>query len=222
MITSINEFKKHMESRNTNCKFVCWKKTVDGYPESTGCVIDGHDQIVKTVDSVFDAKTGEFSDEMSSAVTEYGISTEMFGDNQGFFSVSLLDVTPDEAVEKYKDDRKQVKRIRDYMTSEREAELIALFNKKNESVYHETYYCVAITSDYDVKKETAENDLAADAFVESLVVSYDKDTGAVFKPGYLYAFASTEGRWVDTITKDIIAALKAGKTNKEIKNEFHL
>jgi hypothetical protein len=110
--------------------FISWHKIVDGYPESTGCVVNSDtNEIVSIIDRIFHVTTGEFSDEMLKSKEKYNLNLATLGENKDYFFASGTDITPEEAVEDYLEKLKVEKEISDFLTDDVVDELLKLFKK---------------------------------------------------------------------------------------------
>lgn len=103
---------------------------VDGYSEYTGCILDHNNNIVETINRLFDS-SGEYSKSVNDLVVKYNINLSTIGNNKGLFMVSGNSLTAEKAVEKYKEDMDTQKRINDFLTPEMSENLIKLFKSKD-------------------------------------------------------------------------------------------
>ena len=90
-----------------------------------------------------------------------------------------------------------------------------LKKKVVESVHHSTYHCFSIDKNFNVVNVMdVSNDLAADGYMEQNT-KYNRNQSK-----YLFALGTTDSRW-KSMAEEIIIKLKAGKSPKEIMEEYN-
>ncbi len=118
-------------------KIVAWKKKVNGWPESTGCVIDENFSVVDTIDMIFEK--GEFSPETIEKKIKYKIKGTTFGKTQDYWHVRNTNdygkitkvLTPEEACQIHKEECEMLDNISNFLTPEKGQELLNLLKPKN-------------------------------------------------------------------------------------------
>ncbi len=99
-------------------------------PEKTAIIIDSNNQIVDSIDFLFEM--GEYSEEAKEKFKKYNISGRTIGSNKDHYMVgNEEDITEEDALQDYLDKKKIRKDVDDFLTPEKEEELINLFRKRN-------------------------------------------------------------------------------------------
>ena len=113
--------------------FLIWKKLVNGWPEFTGCIIDNKFKVLEPIDIVF-GKGGEYSQSTNDVIKKYSAKgPEIVVTAKDKKDFPTEEITPEEAAKRFKQDRDDVKKIKKFLTPEKTAEILAMFNK-NEGI----------------------------------------------------------------------------------------
>lgn len=117
----ILKYKIFLESNNY--KLITWSNNHN----TTGCIIDSDNNIITEIDNIYD-KFGNLSDK----ITEFNIKGKLLGADKDMYMLNSDDInSSDDAIEKYKLEIDDLEDIEDYITPEREHELVNLFRNKN-------------------------------------------------------------------------------------------
>ena len=128
----IKLFEGFINEAASKYRLLIWKKMVGEWPEYTGCIIDNKYKILEVIDLLFDQKTGEYTKEVEALLKKYNDPKhEHIHIKKDKMERPTETVDPEEAVKRLKEDKDSMKRINKFMTPEKQAEIIAMFNKKD-------------------------------------------------------------------------------------------
>lgn len=113
----MKHLKRFNESNIEKYILISYNKIVDRYPEKTAIIIDSNNQIVDSIDFLFEM--GEYSEEAKEKFKKYNISGRKIGSNKDHYMVgNEEDITKEDA-------------LQDYLDKEKIRKLINLFRKRN-------------------------------------------------------------------------------------------
>lgn len=118
-----------------------WKKLVDGWPESTGCIVSSNYKLMDTIDRIFNT-SGEFSSEYLKLASKYKIKSNHndyhFIRNTDDYEKIIEEMTPVKAIRRFKKEQNDLRKVDKFLTPEKVAELKNLF-KNWEEAYKRSY-----------------------------------------------------------------------------------
>lgn len=117
-----------MKSKKKNT-FLLWKKMIGEWPEFTGCIIDNKFNVLETFERTF-GDNGEYTKDVEDVIKKYkadGPHLVWVEKDEMDFPTEVVDSI--EAAKRFKEEKMTLERIEKFLTPEKGAELLALFQK---------------------------------------------------------------------------------------------
>ena len=131
----LNSFKNFESVSNNSNRMVIWSTKDGNYSRKIGCIFDVDYNLLDTIDNVFN-RSGNWSDELINKCNKHGIlkikgeNYEVIANSTDTYPIVVDEMTPEEAILRIKNDDDDMKSLSDWITPEKEAELINLFKRK--------------------------------------------------------------------------------------------
>jgi len=108
---------------------VAYSKFVNSYKEYTAIIVDSNNNIVDSIDLLFDK--GEYSKESIDKMSKYSIKGITIDENKDLYMFDNSEnISHEEALTLYMDSIETLKRVEEFLTPEKEQELLDLFKNR--------------------------------------------------------------------------------------------